>query len=209
MSSLRERQKERRSHEILDAAIALISENGYDETSVEEIAARAEVGVATVYNYFGSKNELLHALLAKHIEGELARGAMVLSDPPRDMVDGMEALFGAYLDAMAQPANRRLMQEFLAMAVSKQFAYGEHTYHMKMAFMEQCRLLAQHYKSDNQIRADVTADEAALMCYSAVTFPFAWFILDVKGDVKAAQMAMRRNLSLVVSGIGARQEGRK
>ena len=161
MTSLRERQKERRSREILAAATSLIGEKGYDETSVEEIAARAEVGVATVYNYFGSKSELLHALLAAYIEGQLDRGATVVANPPRDMVDGMAALFGAYLDGMARTASKKLMQEFLAMAVSKQFAYGRHTYRMKMAFMEQCRKLAQHYKADNQIRADVTVDEAA------------------------------------------------
>ena len=206
MASLRERQKERRSREILGAANALIGEKGYDETSVEEIAARAEVGVATVYNYFGSKNELLHALLASYIESELARGATVLSDPPQDMVEGMASLFGAYLDGMARTVNKRLMQELLVMAVSKQFAYGEHTYHMKMAFMEQCRLLAQHYKTDNQIRADVSAEEAALVCYSAVTFPFARFAYDVEGDIRVAQMAIRRNLALIVSGLGTGQE---
>lgn len=209
MASLRERQKERRSREILDAATALIGEKGYDETSVEEIAARAEVGVATVYNYFGSKNELLHALLAAYIEGELARGAAVVNDPPQDMVDGMAALFSTYLDGMARTANKRLMQEFLAMAVSKQFAYGQHTYRMKMAFVEQCRQLALHYEADNQIRADVTAEEAALLCYSAVTFPFTQFLLTTEGDVKVAHVAIRRNLTLVVSGLGAKQGGRR
>ena len=186
----------------------MIGEKGYDETSVEEIAARAEVGVATVYNYFGSKTELLHALLATYIERELARGATVVSDPPQDMVDGMAALFGAYLDGMARTANKRLMQEFLSMAVSKQFAYGRHTYHMKMAFREQCRQLALHYKADNQIRTDVTAEEAALVCYSAVTFPFTQFLLDIEGDVGTAQLTIRRSLSLVISGLGAAEKGR-
>ncbi len=209
MASLRERQKERRSREILDAATALIGEKGYDETSMEEIAAGAEVGVATVYNYFGSKNELLHALLAAYIEEELALGATVVSDPPQDMADGMAALFGAYLGGMARTANKRLMQEFLAMAVSKQFAYGQHAYRMKMAFMEQCRQLALHYEADKQIRADVTAEEAALICSSAVAFPFMLFFLDIEGDAETAQLAIRRNLSLVVSGLGAGQEGRR
>lgn len=209
MASLRERQKERRSREILAAATALIGEKGYDETSVEEIAARAEVGVATVYNYFGSKNELLHALLSAYIEKELARGATVVANPPQGMVDGMTALFNTYLDGMARTANKRLMQEFLAMAVSKQFAYGQHAYRMKMAFMEQCRQLALHYEADKQIRSDVTAEETALVCYSAITFPFTRFLLDIEGDVQAAQLAIRRNLSLVVSGLGAGQEGRR
>jgi len=125
------------------------------------------------------------------------------------MVEGMAALFGAYLDGMARTASKRLMQEFFAMAVSKQFAYGQHTYRMKMAFVEQCRQLALHYQADNQIRADVTAEEAALVCYSAVTFPFARFLFDIEGDVRVAQLAIRRSLSLVVSGIGAGQEGRR
>ncbi|MBN1856468.1 MAG: TetR/AcrR family transcriptional regulator [Dehalococcoidia bacterium] len=202
MTSLRERQKERRSREILDAAEELISDKGFEETSVEEIADRAEVGIATVYNYFGTKIDLLHAMLERYIEAEAALGAEVIRNPPPHLVDGMTALFGSYLDGMAGRCSKRLLQEFYAMAISRQFAYGEHTYRMKMRFLDQCRTLVAHYKSTGQLRTTVTAEEAAMVCYSAVTFPFAQFALGIDVDADSAKRGIHRSLSLLYEGIG-------
>ena len=56
MSTLRERQKERREQSILTAAADLITIKGYNATSIEEIAERADVGVGAVYNYFHNKD---------------------------------------------------------------------------------------------------------------------------------------------------------
>src|SRR5690606_17918712 len=58
MSSLRERQKEERREAILDAAVALFDQLGYSATTVEQIAARAGVSAPTVFNYFGSKQDM-------------------------------------------------------------------------------------------------------------------------------------------------------
>ena len=43
---------------ILDAAIALFAERGYDGASIREIAARADVSRATVFWHFGDKSTL-------------------------------------------------------------------------------------------------------------------------------------------------------
>lgn len=59
MASLREKQKQQRLERIRQAAFALFEENGYAATSIEQIAERAEVSVGTLYNYYGSKAELL------------------------------------------------------------------------------------------------------------------------------------------------------
>jgi len=203
MTTLRERQRERRRTIILDAAEALISEKGFEETSVEEIADRAEVGIATVYNYFGTKVDLLHAVFERYIEVEAALGAEAIQNPPPHLIDGMTALFSSYIDGMEERCSKRLMQEFLAMAVSRQFAYGVHTYHMKMRFLEQCRTLIAHYQAAGQLRNTVNVDEAAMACYSAVIFPFALFTLGIGVDADAAKRGMHRNLSLVFDGIGA------
>ena len=149
--SLRERQKRRRQQVILDAATRLIGEKGFDDTSIEEIAALAEVGVATVYNYFGSKTELLRAMFVNYIEEEAQMGEAVVSNPPPDMSTGMAALFSRYLRGMAQKCPPRLLQEFMSLAVSRQFAYGQQTYQMKLRFLEQVRALAVHYKNAGQL----------------------------------------------------------
>ena len=54
---------------ILDAAMALIRENGVDAVSLRHVAARVETGPASLYAYFGNRDILLeHVLDAAYAE---------------------------------------------------------------------------------------------------------------------------------------------
>ena len=59
--SIREEKKQKTKQAILDAAIALFSTNGFENTSIEELAKTAGVGKGTVYGYFQTKKEILYA----------------------------------------------------------------------------------------------------------------------------------------------------
>lgn len=58
-SALRDRKRERTRRALLAAAAELFEQRGYEETTVADIAAAAEVGTRTFFNYFASKEELL------------------------------------------------------------------------------------------------------------------------------------------------------
>jgi len=208
MTSLRERQKERRRQDILDAAWGLFGERGVENTSIEEIATKAEVGPATVYNYFGSKTDLLHALLARYIEEEAKKGEESLGSPPELMADGMAALFEAYLEGTASRCTPTLIREFYMLAMSVRLDYGRQTYAMKKVFLDQTLRLVTFYKERGQIRDDVSAEEAAMVCYSAVTLPFMLFALDIGIDLDMARQQVRRCIVLAISGIGPRVTSR-
>lgn len=64
MSKLRAKQKAQRRKLIEIAAKNLFVEKGFEMASIEEIATLAMVSPATVYNYYGSKDELLLAIVA-------------------------------------------------------------------------------------------------------------------------------------------------
>lgn len=77
--SLRERKKQQNRDHILEAARDLFQSQGFDETSIDEIAARAEVSRGTLFNYFPSKETLLEGIadqelgwLAHRVDTELA-----------------------------------------------------------------------------------------------------------------------------------------
>ncbi|MCK4581508.1 MAG: TetR/AcrR family transcriptional regulator [Dehalococcoidia bacterium] len=201
MTTLREKQREKRGREILDAATELISARGYEETSMENIAGQAEVGVATLYNYFGSKLELLHALFDRYIDEQLEEGRVVIENPPADVVEGMAALFSAYADGMARRMPKKLLRELTAVAFSRQFSYGKDTLSKKMRLRDQCRDLMEHYHARGQVRQDATPDEAAMLCYSAISIPSTLFALDFGVTLDAAKEGMRRNLELVLTGL--------
>lgn len=57
------RQSDRKREAILHAAIAEFRTYGFDATSMDKIAATAEVSKRTVYNHFPSKEELFAAIL--------------------------------------------------------------------------------------------------------------------------------------------------
>jgi AcrR family transcriptional regulator len=67
----RERRKEARPGELLDAALDLFVEKGFAATRVEEVAARAGVSKGTLFLYFQSKEELFKAVVCENISGHL------------------------------------------------------------------------------------------------------------------------------------------
>jgi AcrR family transcriptional regulator len=59
-------QRQRRQR-ILDAAVGLAAEGGYDAVQMREVALRADVALGTLYRYFASKEHLLVSALADHV----------------------------------------------------------------------------------------------------------------------------------------------
>ena len=68
-SPKRERRKQARPGELLEAALALFVEKGFAATRVEEVAARAGVSKGTLFLYFPSKEDLFKAVVRKNIAG--------------------------------------------------------------------------------------------------------------------------------------------
>ncbi|AXB43164.1 TetR/AcrR family transcriptional regulator [Amycolatopsis albispora] len=60
---------------LLDAAEQLFAERGFDRTTVREIARQAEANQALLFRYFGSKEALFEAVVARRGRQRLAKGA--------------------------------------------------------------------------------------------------------------------------------------
>lgn len=72
--SPRQRRKEARPQELLDAALALFVEKGFAATRAEEVAQRAGVSKGTLYLYYPSKEELFKAVVRQNLSALIAEG---------------------------------------------------------------------------------------------------------------------------------------
>ena len=77
-ASMRQRRKEARPQELLDAALDLFVERGFAATRSEDVAARAGVSKGTLYLYYPSKEELLKEVIRHHVINQIAEGVEII-----------------------------------------------------------------------------------------------------------------------------------
>jgi len=79
----RQRRIDRRRREIIDAAVRIIAELGYANTTTKAIADAADIAEGTLYNYFESKRDILLGILQR------------FQQEADELLDDIESLEGA------------------------------------------------------------------------------------------------------------------
>ena len=67
------RRKEARPSEILDAALKLFTEHGYNATTLDQVAKAAGISKGTLYLYYGSKEELFRCMVRELLVPQVER----------------------------------------------------------------------------------------------------------------------------------------
>ncbi len=91
----RKRERERRRQDILTAATGVFAERGVDGASMDAIATAAELGKATLYYYFKTKEELYGAVLAEGTE-RFFTGVLAVQRSHDDLATMVAALLRRY-----------------------------------------------------------------------------------------------------------------
>ena len=102
----RQRRKEARPQELLDAALRLFVERGFAATRMEEVAALAGVSKGTLYLYYASKEELLKAVIRERLSNEIEAGALEVAQHVGTHADLLRTLLAHWwLRVLDSPAS--------------------------------------------------------------------------------------------------------
>lgn len=82
-----------RRREILDAALELMRDKGYDRMTIEDVLVKLQMSKGALYHYFRSKRALLEGIVESMGESAVATLQPVVDDPNLGAVDKLRAYF--------------------------------------------------------------------------------------------------------------------
>ena len=92
---------EKKKQAIIQAALHLFKEKGFKETSIKSIAEVAKVSPVSIYNYFGSKDNLV-ALCVNDLFGEITQQAEDILNSNLDFNTKLNQAFSLCQEKMSQ-----------------------------------------------------------------------------------------------------------
>ena len=201
MSGLRELQKEMRRQAIAEAAIALFQSQGFEATTVEQIARSAGVSAPTVFKYFNSKQEILlemireadrHAVLDLHDQ-------ISHFDDPVDALCHLESLLISYsLEVLPAP----LWRELLPLILSNDReglpqAYRE----MNAALQGQIACVLGELQRQGKLRADLDVQLTAFLLNDYSHLQLLRLVSSAEPDREAHARQVRLTTQLIFEGM--------
>lgn len=152
MSSIREQNKIKKRKCILDAAIKLFSEKGFEQTSIEELAKEAGIGKGTVYSYFQTKRDIVKAFcddLLEYTRNELA----VRTNPETSLTEQLMIIFMADFKYVSE--NKEFSRVFLQEKVFPKEGFSDEDFEVQNSYFEMLYPIYQRAQQRGELRQDL------------------------------------------------------
>lgn len=165
---LRDRKKARRRDDIIAAAIELFEKKGVDATTIADIAEACDVSAPTVFNYFGSKDGILVAIIEEGSQRKRESGSR---KPQQD---------GVPLASLVLDLCLEISQETLDIASRRIWRYAEAS-----VIRRPDADLSERFRNNNRLLIEAIEERLALyeMCTLAGTPMDIHYLATVLHDI--------------------------
>jgi AcrR family transcriptional regulator len=202
MTGLRERQKAGRREGILKAASELFRREGFAATSMEQVAELAQLSVGTLYNYFGSKGDLLLALVALDGAQVRAAGARLVARPPADPVAATRALLEGYVDHSLVHLDKRMWRHMMGTALTfAETPIGAGYRALDRKLVAQVAALCRTLQQRGDLEADLDCQHAGEVLFYVCNSLFMEFVAEDAMPLAALKKRMAREVRVVFDGL--------
>jgi AcrR family transcriptional regulator len=200
----RRRRKAERPHEILEAAFAEFSRNGYATTTLEQIAERAGVTKGTIYVYFESKEQLFITMVRGLMKMTLDTLQEMLETHQGSTADLLRAQFSFIYQYIVEDRRRREMARLLIAEASRFPAltdrYQEEIHRPCMEFLEKT---IQRGLDRGEFRKSVVT-ECPLVIIAPIALVDTWIMMFEDRHPLDLKSYFDAHLDLVISGLLAK-----
>ena len=202
MAGLRAKHKIDRNSRIVEAASGLFRREGYEGARIEEIAAKAEVSVGTIYNYYRNKGDILVAIVSMEVHEVLAAGQRILQKPPKNVEKAVDTLIATYIDHSLVYLSKEMWRQ--AMAISTQqpdSPFGKTYTALDRALADQTCALIAKLQELGLVRGDIDGRGVGEMIFNSMNMMFIEFIKREDMAIKELRAHIRRQNRTLVQAI--------
>lgn len=178
---------------ILDGAISVFCDKGYEGASMRNISRATGMSLAGMYHYFGSKERLLY-LVQKHSFSTIVVRLHKRLRETNDAQQGIRAFIHNHVQYFLehQQAMKVLSHEDEALKGE----YGREIAQIKREYYRLCRELLDRYKKENGLQFD--SRTAVLSLFGMMNWIYTWYNPRLDGG---AERLARQMASIFFSGI--------
>lgn len=203
MSGLRERQKAERRQAISKAAIELFERQGFQNTTIEQIASLAGVSAPTVFKYFGNKQEIILEILRDSDQRALkdSRSLIPEMEDPVEALCYLERLLTGYSLEVMHPSLWRELLPLILFGGNNGLPEGYRA--MNEALSAEISGLIKELQQAGKLRADLDVDLAAFLLNDYSHLQLYRLVNQEKPDIEAHSAQVRRITELLFYGMRA------
>lgn len=197
MMSNRERKKIEKRQRILDAAVKVIAKNGFQGTTISEVAAEAGVADGTIYLYFENKDALLVSIFEEAMDQFIAMGLDRIKDcaTPLDKIYAIAELHLKNLGSNEYLANVFQIELRHSIHIMKKFSQTKLREYFKII-----EGVIQEAQASGQLRKELDSWTAVKVLFGALDEMATNWILRKK-DYDLGELA-RPTVDMLVKGMG-------
>lgn len=200
---LRERNKREKQRRIVEAAVALFAERGFEGTTARDVSARAGIGTGTLFSYVRDKRELLLLVFREDAERVLAR-------PPRPLAEG-ESVVDGILAALAPFVELYARREALAALFVRELFFRREEETRGMAVLDRALAarvgaLLEQAVARGELRRDLPLGRAVQLVLAQYGFQVQGWLGADRWEADAVLPNLRASLELIVRGLAVPEE---
>jgi AcrR family transcriptional regulator len=196
-SAARSPKGERTLRAVLDAARAIVAEEGTAGVSQENVARRAGISQSALRHYLPTKDELLRALFDDVLQGHRASFERIVLEPGASAAVRITRIVNSHLDVVATMSDATMLEVFAFWARHQEARASRHEFH---------GWLVGHYSDAVQVlRPELSTVECREIGFQVLTLGLgAWLTLGrsrpllLGSDAARVKLALRRGVDALV-----------
>jgi AcrR family transcriptional regulator len=198
--TLRDRKKAQLRAALIEVAMRLFRDYSFEKTRIEDIAIAADVAVATVYNYFSTKQQILLEIIDKNTHDAHLAVLEIVKNPPKNPVDAIIAMIKADFGNLDDEADKKLWRELLA-AIMRDQEHRSHIESFRGLFRENLRQLIKVFVHRRQLKSSTNVDALVDISYAIYAYHFRQLVCIEHMTTTLALKAIRRDLNTLLIGL--------